>query len=242
RRARARPPVDGGDRPRGGARALLPDLARLPRRQRSRDGGGRPARARAAGGDRRGRDLLRAQEAHEARERRLGRRRARRRGRDARAARARLAALVDGGRAPRARPGAARRQPPEARARRGASVVRLRAALLSSCAALACGAPAAPIDRPSADAIVDEAGGARIGFLPRATDRRLWLSPGIDAGARDADPPQLATVAAWAAAAAPIEARVLPDGIELARPCARRELEACVRSLADALRARSPSE
>ncbi|HEY8427461.1 MAG TPA: hypothetical protein VIL20_03770, partial [Sandaracinaceae bacterium] len=114
--------------------------------------------------------------------------------------------------------------------------------MLLICTALACGAPPASIERPSTDALVDEAGGARIVFLPRATDGRLWLSLWIDAGARDADPPQLATVAAWTAATAPIEARVLADGIELARPCARSQLEACVRSLADALRARAPSE
>ncbi len=109
--------------------------------------------------------------------------------------------------------------------------------------ALACGTPPAPLTAPSADAIVDEAGGAQIVFLPRATDGRLWLSLWIDAGARDADPPQLATVAAWTAArGASLEARVLPDGIEVSRPCARDELEECVRSLGEVVRARAPDD
>lgn len=119
----------------------------------------------------------------------------------------------------------------------------MRRVIAAALLAASCGAPATAPLSPSADAIVDEAAGTHIVFLPRATDGRVWLSLWIDAGARDADPPQLATVAAWAAVGGePIDARVLPDGIELSRPCTRDELDACLRSLAGAIRTRAPSE
>ncbi len=92
------------------------------------------------------------------------------------------------------------------------------------------------------DAVVAEAAGTQIIAVPRATRGRIWVSLWIDAGARDVDPPQVATVAAWVATREhpEVEARVLPDGIELTRSCRREALDACLRSLADVVRTRRP--
>ncbi len=105
---------------------------------------------------------------------------------------------------------------------------------------LGCGAPARPA-RPSApdEPALEEAAGLRLLAVPRPTPGRVWLSLWIDAGSRDASPPAVATVAAWAVAPADAEARALPDGVELARGCDAAALDACVRSLAEALGARA---
>jgi predicted Zn-dependent peptidase len=66
------------------------------------------------------------------------------------------------------------------------------------------------------------------------------MSAWIDAGARDADPPALATVAAWAASAGTeVRARVLPDGTELRIACESERLERCVEPLARVLATRT---
>lgn len=109
--------------------------------------------------------------------------------------------------------------------------------------ALACGAPAANTVLPASDqAVFEQAAGAQIVALPRATEGRIWLSLWIDAGSRDADPPQVATLAAWNAEDNAISARVLPDGTELARMCTRDALDECLASLARALEDRDADD
>ncbi len=83
--------------------------------------------------------------------------------------------------------------------------------------------------------------GARVVVLPRDTGGLVHLSLFIDAGARDASPPQVATVAAWVAAARAgqgVRARVLPDGTELSLACDAPRLATCVDRLGRALAAR----
>lgn len=104
----------------------------------------------------------------------------------------------------------------------------------------ACGAPAR-VSPMRMDTIVDRAGGAELVVLPRATEGRMWLSLWIDAGSRDAEPPQVATVAAWIAAGEGVSTEVLPDGIELTLACEREALDGCLRSLAMAASARRPA-
>jgi predicted Zn-dependent peptidase len=62
----------------------------------------------------------------------------------------------------------------------------------------------------------------------------------LDAGSRDAQPPQVATIAAWLAAeAAPgVRSRVLPDGTEHVLACSREQLRACLGRLASVLEVR----
>lgn len=83
--------------------------------------------------------------------------------------------------------------------------------------------------------------GLRVLTLPRATPNVLRLSLWVDAGTRDADPPQLATVSAWAAARAhqDVHARVLPDATEFWIEVASDQLDAGVQQLANTLAARS---
>jgi predicted Zn-dependent peptidase len=79
----------------------------------------------------------------------------------------------------------------------------------------------------------------------RPTPGAALVSLWIDAGARAADPPQLATAAAfWAADQAGASARVLPDGSELSLLCDTRgeSLPACVQRLLRALHAPPPGE
>lgn len=102
----------------------------------------------------------------------------------------------------------------------------------------ACGPPERPPARPDArGGVRDDAAGVQILLFERPTGGRLYLSLWLDAGARDAEPPQLATVAAWSVAGA-LQARVLPDGTELARPCAAESLPSCLASLATAVATR----
>jgi predicted Zn-dependent peptidase len=89
------------------------------------------------------------------------------------------------------------------------------------------------------------ASGTRIATLPRPTAAVVRLSLFIDAGSRDASPPQAATLAAWIAAAnggAGIEATVYPDVTELALGCASSALDRCLDELARALATRDPSQ
>jgi predicted Zn-dependent peptidase len=69
----------------------------------------------------------------------------------------------------------------------------------------------------------------------------LQLGLFLDAGSRDADPPQVATLAAWLAAEAAqgeLRPRVLPDGTEHLLTCRKAELAACLGRLARVLGAR----
>jgi predicted Zn-dependent peptidase len=77
---------------------------------------------------------------------------------------------------------------------------------------------------------------------PSAAD--VHLSVWIDAGSRDADPPQLATAAAWLAASASpkVHARVTPDTTELHTRCPRQEPARCVRRLVRAVGSREPEQ
>jgi predicted Zn-dependent peptidase len=112
-------------------------------------------------------------------------------------------------------------------------------------AALGCGARLREVVPASDEGVTGEANGVRIVALRRATEGRVWLSLWVDAGARDATPPQVATLAAWAAADAggeEIVARTLPDATELARPCTRDALASCLESLARATSARHVGE
>ncbi len=117
-----------------------------------------------------------------------------------------------------------------------------RALFLALAAGCGAGGPrtmtAEPLDGP----VIEEAAGLALLAIPRPTPGRLWLSLWIDAGARDATPPQLAVVAAWAAAPAEIDARALPDGIELSRECPADALEPCLASFARALGSREVGE
>lgn len=117
------------------------------------------------------------------------------------------------------------------------SVARDVAAWLAiSALVISCGAP--PRSPLRMDTITGEAAGTELVVLPRSTRGRVWLSLWVDAGARDADPPQVATAAAWIAAPEDVRAHVLPDGIEFARPCRREQLDTCLRSLASAVATR----
>lgn len=90
------------------------------------------------------------------------------------------------------------------------------------------------------EGVASRVGDAALTIVPRASEGRSWVSLWIDAGARDAGPPPLATVTAWAVASrSGVEARVLPDGTELRASCESARIDACVGALAAALRARA---
>jgi predicted Zn-dependent peptidase len=85
--------------------------------------------------------------------------------------------------------------------------------------------------------------GMRIASLPRATPAVVWLALYIDAGSRDAELPETATLSARLAAeraSADAVATVYPDVTELSLSCKASELKACVERLASALAARDP--
>lgn len=98
---------------------------------------------------------------------------------------------------------------------------------------------------PAQDALLLDAGpGPRLLVLPRGSAELLRVSLWIDAGSRDADPPQGATVAAWLAADAAgrtAEPTVFPDATEIAVLCAKPQLEACLERLARVLQQRTVS-
>lgn len=83
----------------------------------------------------------------------------------------------------------------------------------------------------------------RIASLPRATPDVLWVALYIDAGSRDAEVPETATLSAWLAAkhaGGDVTATVFPDVTELSVPCAADALSQCVELLVQALTARAP--
>lgn len=83
--------------------------------------------------------------------------------------------------------------------------------------------------------------GLHVMVLPRPTPDVVRLSLWIDAGTRDATPPQLATVSAWAAARAggtDVNVRVLPDGTEFWVECGNSDIESAIVQLARAIATR----
>jgi predicted Zn-dependent peptidase len=87
--------------------------------------------------------------------------------------------------------------------------------------------------------------GTQIVTLPRPSSGVLRLALYIDAGSRDAEPAETATLAAWIAAAnggQNVEATVYPDVTELALDCASDALASCIEALARALSTRETPE
>jgi len=112
---------------------------------------------------------------------------------------------------------------------------------LALCFVVACGGARPPVAETSPTTHVGPTG-LRVMMLPRPTPNVVRVSLWIDAGTRDADPPQLATLSAWVAASAAggeVNARVLPDGTELSIECDVNEVDAAVSKLAVSLSARS---
>jgi predicted Zn-dependent peptidase len=119
-------------------------------------------------------------------------------------------------------------------------------AWLVPCLALAChgGARSTTPKPPAPEREHTVRAGTRVVTLPRATPGVVRLSLYVDAGSRDASPPQAATVAAWLAAehaGGPVEPLVYPDVTELSRNCEPATLERCVIELARALSFRAPT-
>jgi predicted Zn-dependent peptidase len=85
--------------------------------------------------------------------------------------------------------------------------------------------------------------GPDLAVVARASGDLVQLALWVDAGALDAQPPQLATLGAWLAAEAAgggVVGRAWPDGLELSLPCRQRELPTCLGRLARALGLRTP--
>jgi len=105
--------------------------------------------------------------------------------------------------------------------------------------ALGCGAPAVTPQTPDdAPPVLEEAAGVRLLALPRPTPGQVWLALWLDAGARDASPPQVATLAAWATADPEFEARTLADATEFSMVCSPQALRSCLARLASVLSTR----
>jgi len=121
----------------------------------------------------------------------------------------------------------------------------LRAALAATGCALAACSGATLTPPPSSLGLVRDGRGAGpdIAHIAQPAGDSLQLALWLDAGARDAQPPQVATLAAWLAAEAAggnVQAQVFPDGIELTAPCRKRELAACLGRLQRGLSMRRP--
>jgi len=87
---------------------------------------------------------------------------------------------------------------------------------------------------------VETIAGLRLATVPRSTPGLVHLALFVDAGSRDASPPQLATAASWAAGEG-LGPRVLPDGTVFEVSCEVDALEGCMRQLAGALGTRQVS-
>jgi len=85
--------------------------------------------------------------------------------------------------------------------------------------------------------------GVQLVTLPRATPGVVRLALYIDAGARDAELPQTATLAAWIAESSDpqIKATLFPDVTELALLCSPEEVSLGIEKLARALAVREPT-
>ncbi len=100
---------------------------------------------------------------------------------------------------------------------------------------VACGGAAqqAALEMPEG---IEEAGDASIAVLRRPIGDAVVVSMFLDAGSRDANPPAVATLAAWTAGeASAIATRVFPDATQLTTSCERSEIGSCVARLARAL-------
>jgi len=110
------------------------------------------------------------------------------------------------------------------------------APILAIVAILGCGG-AGLVTTPrnaSAGLSISTVSGARVVALRRSTPGVVQLSLWIDAGSRDASPPQLAAVAAWQAAEQSGEGatgHALPDSTSIDLTCESVSIDACVRRL-----------
>ena len=84
---------------------------------------------------------------------------------------------------------------------------------------------------------VEDADGLAFAFIPMPTEEQVLLALFVDAGARDAEHPQVATLAAWlAAGSAPgVVATVYPDATRFVMPCETAALHQCVSALRQVL-------
>src|SRR5262245_4588615 len=105
-----------------------------------------------------------------------------------------------------------------------------------SCVAVAlffgCGGsqPATHNPAPGLGLVRHAGDGPSVAVWPRATGKLTRLALWIDAGSRDAQPPQVATLAGWLAAEAAgpdVHALVEPEGTELALWCPKDDLARC---------------
>ena len=142
-------------------------------------------------------------------------------------------------------------------ARRAIGALRCARAVVAACALLCdlgCGAATTRVSeaetrhaRRAAAARQPEferAGGAATLAVPRATDGAVTLALFVDAGSRDATPPQLATAVAWLASARTegVRVRVEPDGTEWSVSCTPERLLECAAQLAGVLATREVDE
>ncbi|MBW2461759.1 MAG: hypothetical protein JRH11_08935 [Deltaproteobacteria bacterium] len=104
-----------------------------------------------------------------------------------------------------------------------------------------CGAASSAPDRPEGPALaVETVGGTRLVAIPRSTDGLVHLALYLDAGSRDADPPQVATAAAWSVSATGgATGRVLPEGTVFEIEFESDEVVRCVEALGSLLARRS---
>ena len=124
------------------------------------------------------------------------------------------------------------------------SLALLAAVLVTGVNGIGCaGSTAVPHNPPVNLGILRGAGSASVAVLPRPGGELVRLSLWIDAGSRDANPPQVATLAAWLAADASgsrVTAHVEPEGTELGMWCRKTELVRCLDALRRALALRKP--
>lgn len=107
-----------------------------------------------------------------------------------------------------------------------------------------CGAAIEKIEPPARKAITIE-GVIPVLYVSRLTPGFVQISLWVDAGSRDASPPQVATVAAWIAADrahSDLQVYVVPDGIEFSTICRSLEIDKCITWLGSALNARNPTQ
>ncbi len=116
--------------------------------------------------------------------------------------------------------------------------------LLLALGLTACASAPPPSARVALDIVQREAG-PDLAARTQPSNGVVELSVFIDAGARDAEPPQVAAVAAQLAAERAgegVTGRVWPEGSELTLRCNTREVVACTLRLARGLSARAPSK
>ena len=92
----------------------------------------------------------------------------------------------------------------------------------------ACEAPDRPTTPPTVRAA---ATGLRLARFQQPAGAAVRVSLWLDAGSRDAAPPQAATLAAWLAAESPVDSQVFADGTLFAVTCAKDALSRCAAAL-----------